>query len=256
MTNPNATCRKTLALLAPLSQELKPTVKLLGLRRTVDGFEGTAHNTRILATIAGVGSHNIRKTLDRLREHTHPDHLLMIGFAGGLDPALPVASVIHVKTVKDEEGQTLLLNDHHPPTPIENNADRHDKTSVLSLDQLTLNREAKRNLYTKHNCAAVDMETYQTAVIAREWNTPLTALRAISDPADTTLPANIAGWIGPNGAVRPWAVLRDLVTHPTLLPQVITMRNHAKQAATRLAQSTRDVIHKLCHTNDQTDTHK
>lgn len=255
--NPATSGSVNLALFAPLRRELVPTAKLLGLRRSPAGFEGVVAGKRVVASVAGMGGESVQRALHRLHEQHQPDHLMMIGFAGGLDRKLTAGAVIRVRYAVNESDRVLELSDVHAPREIADTALTHDRNpdqSVLTAEQPALSLETKQALHRKYRCAAVDMETCHAALMAQEWGVPLTVLRAVSDTADTTLPAQTATWMDADGRVHLGVLLRDLICHPSLIPQVAGMRRDAVHAAEQLALSARDAIHKLLGMIGPTDT--
>jgi len=86
------------------------------------------------------------------------------------------------------------------------------------------NSAEKRALFSKSGCLAVDMESAAVACAARETALPFFALRAICDPADRSLPADLVDILGQNGVLQPTVLLGKLLRHPLLALDLIRLR--------------------------------
>ncbi len=78
--------------------ELKAVVRAGALTRTsgdaVFSHEGSAGTWSVSAGIIGMGPAVAREATERMLERGPFDHVIVVGIAGGLDPALPVGSLM------------------------------------------------------------------------------------------------------------------------------------------------------------------
>ncbi len=82
-----------MAVLAPMRPELKAVVRAGGLSRTdgdpVFSHRGTIGKWSVAAGIIGMGPATARDATAKVLATGTFDHVMVVGIAGGLDPALP-----------------------------------------------------------------------------------------------------------------------------------------------------------------------
>jgi len=231
-----------IVLLAALHDELAVTLDRLNLTPAGDNhYIGQLGQTKIVAAIIGMGASRAATAATRVLDQHQPHQVVLVGFAGGLDPQLAPGSVLAIKWITDEHGSTLQLGNSSPPLS-EHPADRSIEHSLLTVNRVVESVAAKHELFRQHHCAAVDMETYHVAKVCAQHGVPLTVWRAITDPADMTLPAQAIQWVKPNGHADIPAAARHLATHPWQVPLMLTLRKHAKLAAQRLADCVQQTL--------------
>jgi adenosylhomocysteine nucleosidase len=149
---------------------------------------------------------------------TTPDVILLGGVCGGLDPSLPAGGVILGRQVVDLDGSVIepdrllldevraFLRQHRIPFVF---------SRLLTVPAPVLTKNEKRDLWNTHGAAGVDMETYHVARAAREAGISWVAVRAVVDPARSTLPRSLADWDGEAGQ---GALLRTAARRPAEWP--------------------------------------
>ena len=89
---------KRLAVLAPMQPELKVIVQSFGLKATtgdeVFSHAGRAGSWWVGSLVTGMGPALAREATRRALSAGSIDHVMVIGIAGGLDPALPVGALM------------------------------------------------------------------------------------------------------------------------------------------------------------------
>ena len=151
--------------------------------------------------------------------------LLSFGIAGGLDPALPPGTLINPTEILD--GQTS-----YPTTPTLIPWAPPPARTLAGTNTLAATATAKAALH-QSAAAATDMESHAVARLATAHGLPFAALRAIADPATTTLPpAALIPLI--NGHPNLLRILASLAARPTQLPQLLLLARHAQAAHTAL----------------------
>lgn len=149
--------------------------------------------------------------------------LISLGIAGGLDPTLPPGTLIHPTHIIDGQTRYLTTSTLIPWAP------PPDRTLAGSHTPLATAAQ-KSALYQQTAAAAVDMESHAVARIATAHNLPFTALRAIADPATTTLPPAALIPLLPDGRPNLKKILASLATNPAQLAALITLAHHARLA--------------------------
>lgn len=237
----------TVALVAAVRDELMPTIHRLGLKPDAPWYVGQRSGKRIVAAFTGVGSRRAIEVFNTMLDEHRPSLVIHAGFAGGLDPALRVASIVVVDWVIDSQGQTYRLNGHIPtatPTAIASGATggpgdasyRPAATTLLTMDHLVHSTTEKEALFRQHRAAVVDMETVHLARVAQQRGLAMKMVRAVSDPAGMSIPQEAVRWVNADGSHNLPAAVWHLVTRPWKIATTMQLGRNVKLAGANLAQ--------------------
>jgi len=91
---------------------------------------------------------------------------------------------------------------------------------IVTVADPVLHPIHKRRLHRETGASAVDMESFQAAVLADELGVPFVAVRVIADPADRELPPAAKLGLQPDGSVALGAVVRSLLRKPSQIPSL------------------------------------
>lgn len=164
----------------------------------------TAREARALGSdchVTGTGEAGERALADLLQAH-RPDTVLIGGLCGGLDPSLGAGHLILAREVIDEAGdiqQPPAMTVTNARRALRNEGLRFVCSRLVTVNRPVATRDAKRDLWNEHGAAGVDMETAAFARVAAEHGAGWMALRAVIDPAATSLPAALRNWNGERG---------------------------------------------------------
>src|ERR1700735_2246332 len=136
-----------------MQPELKAIVKSFGLHATsgdaVFSHSGTAGQWWVGALVTGMGPALARQATRRALSAGSIDHVMVIGIAGGLDPALPVGSLMVPERVQlYPDGPVFRA---HPIAP------RRAAGGLMTTDGLFDNDDVWRPILAR-GFGAVDME--------------------------------------------------------------------------------------------------
>ena len=165
----------------------------------------------------------------------HTDALLLLGFAGGLNPGLRSGDLCLPSHFIREDGPVAdagpaadagPVADAHPLEP--DAAMRQQAAGVLvdaglawsagdslTVTELVATPEAKAERFRQYRAGVVDMEDYWFADLAARQGMPFLAVRAVLDPAQQGLPPYVLGLASRDRdrgrvvvtcAARPWRV--------------------------------------------------
>lgn len=218
-----------LTVIAPLEQELS------GIRQALKGRASLSVDLRVV----GVGKKQAQAGVGRVLDARHwssGDGLLLLGFAGGLDPSLKVGDLL-VPTSYYQESGALLLADTEMWQQARLAAAESTipvvQGNTLTVDEVVSTPAGKKELYQLHQVSSVNMEDYWVAEAAAEAQVPFLSVRAILDPVYQELPGFVQGLAGRpvkaafESVVSPWRV-------PTLL-KLAGIRNSARASLTKFA---------------------
>ena len=82
----------------------------------------------------------------------------------------------------------------------------------------------------------VDLESASYARVAAARRVPYSVLRAVSDSANEALPLDFNRFRRSDGSSDRWAVARHAVLHPSIVPELMQLRERLRYCARRLAQ--------------------
>jgi hopanoid-associated phosphorylase len=145
-------------------------------------------------------------------------HLMSFGIAGGLEPGLPIGSLIVGTLVASVDGSwscdTAWANELSRQLP-----EAHCG-GVWGSEFLVPTAKDKRALYEKSHCLIVDMESQCAAQIAAEAKIPLAVVRAICDTSSMDVPPVVMASIAESGKIDGKKALWHLLRHPWQIPDL------------------------------------
>jgi adenosylhomocysteine nucleosidase len=173
---------KRVAVLAPMRPELKAVVRAGSLTRTendaVFSHSGSAGEWTVLAGVIGMGPAVARLATERILASGPFDHVMVVGIAGGLDPALPVGSLMVPSQVRLHPDGPLYFTHPLPPRTAEG--------GLMTTDGL-FSDEAVWRPILESGFGAVDMEASGVAEACERAGVAWSVYRGISDRPDENL---------------------------------------------------------------------
>lgn len=227
---PAPAATRRVAILAPMRSELNPLVAPLGLAATrAPGpglLWGAVGRVEVVASLTGIGMRAGAEAAGRILEASSPDHLVVVGIAGGIGGSVAIGDLVVPDLVSNlDTGETLR------PTAL---GDRSRHGTLASCDVL-LEAPEEIEALNQRGVVAIDMETAAIATVCESRGCPWSVFRAISDRADDgTTDAAILALTHPDGSPNLAAVARFLLTQPQRIPQLVRLGRGAR-AATRAA---------------------
>ena len=226
MTNPE----KRVAVLAPMKPELKAIVKSFGLRPTtadpVFSHDGTAGSWEVAALVTGMGPGLAREATHKALATGTFDHVMVIGIAGGLDPDLPVGSLMVPSRVQlYPEGPQFHA---HPIPP------RVAEGSLMTTDGL-FDDDQIWGPILERGFGAVDMEAAGVAEVCEDQGVAWSVYRGFSDRPDEHIVDQAVFTLSkPDGSADPVALAKYLARDPRRA-KALAHLNRCMQVAASLA---------------------
>lgn len=229
----------SVAVLAPMRTELAPVIRRLDLRRdrppepNLATWSGRCGDPQVVAAVAGVGTRHAADVAARMLALHHPEHLVIVGVAGGLAPDLVVGDLVVPAVVVDLD-----------------NGDRYDAhplgTRTLSGELLTSNELHGWDVLERHADAgalAIDMETAAIAAVCEQSGVPWTAIRGLSDVVrDGTVDQSTLALVREDGRTDLGGVLRHLARHPGRVGALAAMGKDSARATGAVADALHDAL--------------
>jgi adenosylhomocysteine nucleosidase len=218
------------AILAPMRTELRPLVAPLDLAESPEHGSGllcgAVGRVEVVAALTGIGMRAGAKAAERMLEAAAPDHLVVVGIAGGIGRTVAVGDLVVPERVLNlDSGETLR------PTSLGSTPAR----GTLASSDALLEDPTEAARLGDRGVVAIDMETAAIGAVCDARRCAWSVFRAISDRADDgTTDAAILGLTHPDGSPNPFAVARLILTRPRRIRQLVRLGRGAK-AATRTA---------------------
>lgn len=230
-----------MAIVAAFAEEIRPLrhrlqqtkARSLGRRKVVTG---RLSDSEVVLMVTGEGALRAREALAELLERTEIDALIAIGVAGGLSPKLAAGSLVLATSVRNGAGEVPL-----PDPAMLARARRLEEVregAVLSQEEIVIDPVAKNRLWRESagpSALVVDLESASYARAAAERSIPYLVARAVSDGHDETLPLDFNRFRRVDGSIDRGRLSRHVLLHPSLVPELLQLRERVQDCAERLA---------------------
>jgi len=201
---------RRIGFLAPMQPELKPLVEKLSLQRRTEGdtklYDGTLDEVDVVATMTGIGMGPAKKATERLLDGAAVEHVVVVGIAGGIDPALQIGDLVIPEIVVDGHSDI-----EYRPAPL---GDQTPKGAIWSSDDFHTAPEVLDKLRGR-GVVALDMETGAVAEVCEQRGVPWSVFRSISDRSeDGIVDEEIFAITSPSGGANLKALAKYLLPKP------------------------------------------
>ncbi len=221
---------KRVAVLAPMQPELKAVITSFGLKPAkadpVFSHTGTAGEWSVASLTIGMGPALARDATRTTLGAARFDHVMVVGIAGGLDPALPIGSLLVPSRVQlYPDGPEYQA---HPIPP------REASGGLMTTDGLFDDDDIWRPILER-GFGAVDMEAAGVAEVCEEAGVPWSVYRGISDrPDEHIVDQAVFALSKPDGSADPVAVAKYLARDPRRA-KALAHLNRCMQVAAKAA---------------------
>lgn len=185
-----------------------------------------------LVEASGVGGGSVDAVLDRMAG-SGISGIISFGIAGGLELGLEPGSIVLPETVLAGDG-TSFLTDAGWHGRLREQLGASASGPVVSTSEIAQSRQAKEALRAQYQAVAVDMELAVIARWSEEADLPFAVIRAVSDPADFSLPPAVVSSTR-TGHFDLGRLMLDVAGHPTQIPGLIRLGQHTRRARKTLA---------------------
>ncbi len=222
-----------MAVLAPMQPELKAIVKSFGLQPTsgddVFSHTGTVGTWWAGTLVTGMGPALARQATRHALSTGPIDHVMVIGIAGGLDPALPVGTLMVPERVQLYPDGPVFTS--HPVAP------RKACGALMTTDGLFDDDDIWRPIFER-GFGAVDMEAAGVAEVCEEAGVDWSVYRGISDrPDEHIVDQAVFALSKPDGSADPLAVAKYLARDPRRAKALAHVNRCMQQAASTAADA-------------------
>ena len=209
-----------IGIIAPMPNELRPVVRMLGLTRTgelggLPLYTGTVGDNEVVATRTGIGPPLALEATARLLSAMSVDRVVVTGIAGGIEPVSAVGDLIVPEEVVDA-----------------GTGERFRATAPAGISVKGLIRTGDGSDYelTHEEIAQLRDDSAWTRSV------PWVAFRAISDMAgDETIGPVVMTLVNPDGSPKLGRGALFLLRHPWKVVRMMSLGRDAQRAAVAAA---------------------
>jgi adenosylhomocysteine nucleosidase len=191
-------------------------------------WTGRVGASDVTAIHIGMGPARTREATIALLEHGLPqvgqvDHVMIAGICGGLDPNLPVGTLINPEILV--EHSTGISYRHRPP------GDPPLSGKLITTETVSLDAELSRRFFAE-GCVAVDMESSAVAEVCEPRGVAWSVYRCIGDRYfDGLLDARLVALTNPDGSPNLAAVEKLLAEEPQVAENLEQLSRDSSRAA-------------------------
>ncbi len=221
---------------------LTDSVRGSGNKLTV--LRGMLQGHSVVAVQSGVGQEAAAHATEALIRGHHPPLVISAGFCGGLHPQLKRNHVLLANEVLDLDGGTQAIGLKITGEAAELATLHVGK--LLTVKGIVRTAEEKQALAARHGAVAVDMETAAVLAVCTRLETPMLAVRVVSDTSSETLPPEVYNLVKQKSTSgQLGAAFGALFRRPGSIKDMYQLKENALLAADALAKFLENVILEL-----------
>ena len=192
-------------------------------------FPRRSRTGAIQVWVTGMGRKNAAESLREAVAAVEPERVLTCGFAGGLNPALALGTVVF---------------DHDFDAGV---ADALTELGALPAKfhcskRVAITASEKRALWESTGADAVEMESSVIRNLCREWKIPSATVRVISDTAHDDLPIDFNALMTSDDRIHYGKLALAILASPRKISQLIAFQRQTMTAARELGRMLNDLF--------------
>jgi hypothetical protein len=213
--------------------EMDAITTAFGLSPTSDAtgapWTGRVGDSEVTAIHIGMGPPLTRAAVNRVIDAGGVDHIMNAGICGGLDPDLPVGTLINPETLVLQS--TGARYRHNPP------GDASLAGILSTAEEVTFDVDLSKRLFSE-GCLAVDMESAAVAEVCEARGMAWSVYRCIGDRYfDGLLDPRLVAMTNADGSGNPSEIERLLASEPDLRAKLAQLSTDTFNAARLAAEA-------------------
>lgn len=177
----------------------------------------------IQAWVTGMGRKNAAESLREAVAAVEPERVLTCGFAGGLNPALALGTVVFDHDFDAGVAEALAELGALP-------------AKFHCSKRVAITAAEKRALWESTGADAVEMESSVIRNLCREWKIPSATIRVISDTARDDLPIDFNALMTSDDRIHYGKLALAILASPRKVSQLIAFQRQTMTAARELGR--------------------
>jgi adenosylhomocysteine nucleosidase len=224
---------RRVVVLAPMPLEMDAITTAFGLSPTSDAkgapWTGRVGESEVTAIHIGMGPPLTRAAVNRVLDEGGADHIMNAGICGGLDPDLPVGTLINPEVLVLQSTGARYL--HKPPGDV-------PLSGMLSTaEEVTFDVGLSKRLFAE-GFIAVDMESAAVAEVCEARGCPWSVYRCIGDRYfDGLLDPRLVAMTNQDGSGNRAEIERLLAAEPDLMAKLEQLSKDTTNAARLAAEA-------------------
>jgi len=238
---------ETIGIIAAMSQESDALLRLIEQRECSDLETYRCYRFRILnrdcwLITSGMGRQRAAQATRALMDAANLQLLVSVGIAGAVNADLEIGDVV-------VSGNTCLTDKDGLPGPLQplvrlsdtawQAAERALQAGGAGLYSGTVvtthGAQLTEQQLAKLANPVLEMETMGIVGVAAEKGIPLLSLRSISDGPRAPIPFDLEAMMDEQDNLRKGEIIKTILGHPGILPQLVRMGRNSRQAADNAA---------------------
>ncbi len=171
--------------------------------------------------ISEMGKNNAQKCIKQILANDKPEIVFTCGFAGALNPALKLNTIVYSAPDKLK--------------PVLNSLGGVEAKFYCS-NHVIHSASEKLKLYQSTNADAVEMESGVICDICSQHNVLCAIIRVISDTANEDLPMNFNEITNDDGKIIYAKLISEILKQPSIIPQLMQFQNKINLSAKALGE--------------------
>jgi len=186
-------------------------------------FPRRSRTGAIQAWVTGMGRKNAAESLREAVAAVEPERVLTCGFAGGLNPALTLGTVVFDHDFDAGVAEALAELGALP-------------AKFHCSKRVAITAAEKRALWESTGADAVEMESSVIRNLCREWRIPSATIRVISDTAHDDLPIDFNALMTSDDRIHYGKLALAILGAPRKISQLIAFQRQTMTAARELGR--------------------
>ncbi len=187
----------------------------------------------VALVLTGMGRARAQRGAEVLLAGHRPRWIISAGFGGALDPSLKRNDVVLAARGRQSRRPDRFAIDLAIPPEAE--AQGLKTGRLVTVNEIVRKASDKAELRQRPGPTSLTWRPRAVAALCEERGVKFLSVRAISDEAGVDLPPEILAIVGPTGGVRIGATIGALWKRPSSVKDLLGLRQHATEAAERLA---------------------
>ena len=179
--------------------------------------------------ITGMGRRNAAESIREAVAAVKPERVITCGFAGGLNPALALGTVVF--DYDFDAGVTEELSEMGA-VPAKFHCSK----------RVAITAAEKSALWESTGADAVEMESSVIRNLCHEWKIPSATIRVISDTAQDDLPLDFNALMTSDDRIHFGKLLLAILKSPRKIPQLISFQRETMTAARELGRVLNELL--------------
>jgi adenosylhomocysteine nucleosidase len=203
-----------------------PTIICFAVKEEAGFFKSLRNSDACAIVITGMGKRNAEAAIRQALTNARPQRVITAGFAGGLNPGLPLGTIVYDTDSELDSGIGAKLLEHGAMP-----------AKFHCADCVAVTAAEKQVLWQMTGADAVEMESGIIRRICRDNKIPSATIRVISDAANEDLPLDFNALMTASHRINFVKLAWQIAGSPKKISQLIRFQKQTQSAARKLGEA-------------------